>query len=103
LSPFEQLLAVLPPQSANLLPSPLSLLMTDPESEISHFYVTRDDLNHDNLNTNNTDELPNIDITCLQHAYQRIVTDNADEMHQYISRRNTFQPMETFIKKKNSN
>lgn len=38
LRPFEQLMAVLPPRSADLLPQPLQWLMTDPGSPLADFY-----------------------------------------------------------------
>ena len=35
--PFQQLISVLPPQSASLIPPPLSTLLTDPESSLAKF------------------------------------------------------------------
>jgi 5'-3' exonuclease len=38
LSPFEQLLCVLPPKSSHLLPKPLDKLLTDKDSSIKEYY-----------------------------------------------------------------
>ena len=38
LRPMEQLMAVLPPESADALPLSLAKLMTDPDSPIKDFY-----------------------------------------------------------------
>lgn len=38
--PLTQLMAVLPPESADLLPEPMSNLMVDPASPVAHFYPT---------------------------------------------------------------
>lgn len=38
--PFEQLLAVLPPESAKFLPEPYRVLMTEPSSPLRDFYPT---------------------------------------------------------------
>ena len=50
LSPFEQLLTVLPPQSKALLPRPLQWLMTSPRSPIIDFYPLQVCVDHDGKN-----------------------------------------------------
>eukprot|EP00667_Euglena_gracilis_P002269 EG_transcript_2268 len=39
--PFQQLVAVLPPQSAHALPAPLRPLMQDPKSPLAHFFPAK--------------------------------------------------------------
>lgn len=42
--PYQQLLCVLPPKSANLIPSPLNRLLTSYDSPIKHFYPDKFDI-----------------------------------------------------------
>tara|TARA_E500000178_G_scaffold347180_1_gene400023 strand:- start:608 stop:2356 length:1749 start_codon:yes stop_codon:yes gene_type:complete len=41
LKPFNQLMLVLPPQSSNLMPNVLKLVVDNPKSSIAHFYPTQ--------------------------------------------------------------
>ena len=56
-SPYEQLLAVLPPHSCQALPPKLQALMTDPNSPLKQFYPNRFE----------------VDVSGKQQVYQGIV------------------------------
>jgi hypothetical protein len=75
LTPFEQLLACLPPRSANLLPEPYSFLMNDPRSPILEYYPKdfRTDLNGKKNDYEAVVLLPFIDVGRLKAAESEFV------------------------------
>ncbi|KAL4710442.1 hypothetical protein ACJJTC_008844 [Scirpophaga incertulas] len=92
--PFEQLLAVLPAASKNLLPTPFHDLMTDEDSAIVHYYPVNfeTDLNGKRNDWEAVVLIPFIDETNLLSAmapcYQRLTDDEL--------KRNTHGPMLVF-------
>jgi len=72
--PFEQLLSVLPPQSATLLPKPLRSLMTSPTSPLSVYYP--DDFTVDMFSADREwmgiVQLPFIDETLLVESIKKV-------------------------------
>ncbi len=71
LSPFEQLLAVMPPQSAELLPECLRSLITEDESPIIDFYPKTFEIDYDGKRQEyeGTVILPFVDVERLKEAY----------------------------------
>jgi len=77
-----QLLSVLPPQSSELLPKPLSELMTNPSSPIADFYPTEftTDANGKRQSWEAVVKVPFINANSLLDVLNTIVdSDNADE------------------------
>lgn len=76
LSPFEQLLCVLPPFSANILPPPLNTLLTE-KSPIKEFYPSHFevDLEGKRNDWEGIAILPFIDLTVIQKYYRKYVKD----------------------------
>lgn len=72
LKPFQQLLAVLPPQSSQLLPSPLSSLMTDDNSPLKKYYPTEFTVDYSGKRNDweGIIKLPPIDFSFLNKIYQ---------------------------------
>jgi len=72
LKPFEQLLTVLPPQSAYLLPKPLQKLFKDKNSELLHLYPEsfQQDFLHKNQYWQGIPLLPHLDINLVKEVYK---------------------------------
>ena len=73
LTPYVQLLSVLPPQSSNILPRELQHLMRDKKSEIIYLYPT--DFEQDFISKNKywkgIPQLPPLDISLVNKVYNR--------------------------------
>ena len=73
LEPYMQLLAVLPPQSAFLLPKSLQKIMLNPKSSLAHMYPT--DFRQDFINKGRYWQgipyLPPLEIQLIVHAYRK--------------------------------
>lgn len=84
--PFEQLLCILPPQSANLLPGSISKLMFKP-SPIADYYPTsfKIDLNGRAVEHEGIVLIPFVDI----HKVRELVAENLDQLSQGEKQRNT--------------
>ena len=78
--PFIQLLNVLPPQSAHLLPKSYANLMTSKESPIYHFYPTKISLDYymNNYFHECEPKLPNIDINLILNSTKNIVLNELE-------------------------
>uniref|UniRef100_A0A6C0D0N5 Xrn1 N-terminal domain-containing protein n=1 Tax=viral metagenome TaxID=1070528 RepID=A0A6C0D0N5_9ZZZZ len=86
--PFVQLLSVIPPKSANLLPAPLNLLLTDSESILKPYLPDLKDIVIDTSGVKNLWEaktiLPIIDIELVKKAYANTI----DRVHKDELKRN---------------
>lgn len=73
LKPFEQLLTVLPPQSAYLLPRPLQTLFKDKKSELLHLYPLsfQQDFLHKRQYWQGIPLLPHLDIKLITDTYKK--------------------------------
>jgi 5'-3' exoribonuclease 2 len=73
LKPYMQLLAVLPPQSSNLLPNAMSKLMTNDKSSIVYMYPL--EFEQDQINKTKywmgIPKLPNLNIPLIKHSYNK--------------------------------
>ena len=73
LEPYMQLLAVLPPQSAFLLPESLQKIMLNPKSSLAHMYPT--DFKQDFINKGRYWQgipyLPPLEIPLIRHTYSK--------------------------------
>lgn len=81
--PFQQLLCVLPPKSAYLLPSPLDKLLTDPNSPIRHYYPDDFDvdLSGKRKEYEGVVQLPLLNVDAINKAYYNYVSNvNPNEM-----------------------
>ena len=105
LTPYEQLLAVLPPESSNILPEPISQLMTSSDSIIKSFYPELNDIkvevkNNGSFISEKNILLPFIDVNLLKTAFHTEfdkIKEN-DKMKKEIDR-NKFKSTQTFINK----
>lgn len=105
LTPYEQLLAVLPPESSNILPFPISELMKEKESPISSFYPELNTINFEvKTNGSFTEKnaiLPFIDIELLKNSFKKefdIILKENKNIDKIIDR-NTFKNTQMFINK----
>lgn len=73
LSPFEQLLTILPKQSAYLLPEKLRIIMTNPKGSAAHLYPTKFEL--DMINKKKywmcTPILPKLEINLIRKIFEK--------------------------------
>lgn len=74
LTPFEQLLAVMPPQSANILPSCLRSLILSEDSPILDFYPETFEIDYDGMRQEymGITILPFVDVDRLKKAYNEL-------------------------------
>jgi 5'-3' exoribonuclease 1 len=74
-TPYQQLLCVLPPKSANLIPYPLNTLLTNPNSPIKKYYpdTFKVDLSGKKKEYEGVILLPVIDSTSVQEEYFNIL------------------------------
>lgn len=88
LEPFEQLLAVLPPQSKHLLPAPLQKLMTNENSPLYHFYPEQFtvDLSGKRAEWEGIAQLPIMDFRLLRKTYKE-VSKHIDRNDRVLNRR----------------
>ena len=98
LTPYEQLLAVLPPESSNILPEPFSKLMTLSNSPINKFYPETDSIKIEVKNEyEKTILVPFIDVSLLRTTFNNIVTENKDNLSDDIINRNKFTKNKSYI------
>jgi 5'-3' exonuclease len=105
LTPYEQLLAVLPPESSNILPYPISELMVSKDSTINSFYPNIKDIkveikNNGSFISEKNILLPFIDVNLLKTTFN-IEFDkikNDEKLKKEIDR-NKFKNTQTFINK----
>ena len=95
LKPFMQLLAVLPPQSSNLIPNSLRKLMTDPRSSLGYLYPCEFD--QDFINKKRywmgIPKLPPLDIDLIKHIFNKY----EDELNLEEKKRNSIKkPFEIY-------
>ena len=111
LTPYEQLLAVLPPESSSILPYPISELMISKDSPISSFYPKIDDIkveikNNGSFISDRTKSLeknillPFIDVNLLKTSFNSEFDKikNDEKLKKEIDR-NKFKTTQTFINK----
>lgn len=81
LSPFEQLLAVMPPQSANILPESMRWLLTSDDSPILDFYPKKFDIDYDGKKSDymGITLLPFIDVDRLKKSFNDVKGSLTDE------------------------
>ncbi|KAH0791998.1 XRN 5'-3' exonuclease N-terminus family protein [Histomonas meleagridis] len=95
--PLEQLMAVLPPQSAHCLPPVMKYLMTDPKSELHEFYPTKFtvDLGGSTATWHGVVHVPFIDEVKMKKVLEKSdLSLTADEI-----KRNTFGKTKIFVHK----
>ena len=75
-TPFQQLLCVLPPKSANLIPYPLNDLLRNPASPLASFYPTEFeiDLSGKRKEWEGIVILPMVDFEMVRDVYFRVIT-----------------------------
>ena len=101
LTPFEQLLAVLPPESSKILPEPFSELMTSINSEILHFYPKTTDIKIESKNKyENTILVPFIDVDQLRQIFKKTYENNSQTLLKEDIERNLFKNTEKYINSK---
>jgi len=78
ITPFEQLLVILPPQSSFLLPKPLSKLTTNPKSSLAHLYPLefQVDFLYKHKYYEGIPRLPELEINLVKHTFAKY----ADEL-----------------------
>jgi 5'-3' exonuclease len=75
-TPFQQLLCVLPPKSAHLIPEPLSSLLTNPNSSLKEFCPTtfKVDLSGKRQEWEGTVLLPMVNFKCVETEYNKNIS-----------------------------
>lgn len=102
LTPFEQLLAVLPPQSSKILPEPFSDLMLSKNSPIYNFYPEITSLQIEIKNEyEKTILVPFIDVLLLKNTFENTYQDKKELLSNDEINRNYFKETQSFIKKMN--
>jgi 5'-3' exonuclease len=83
LRPFEQLLAVLPPQSSDLLPNSINKVMTDPSYGLNHLYPISFTLDYLGKRKfwQTTPFLPNLEIDSIKRVFDGLA-NTLDEKEQ---------------------
>ena len=73
MSPFEQLLIIMPPQSKYLLPKPFEKLVSTYESQISHLYPIdfQIDFLYKKRYWEGIPSLPSLEINLVRHIYKK--------------------------------
>ncbi len=97
LNTFEQLLAVLPPQSASLLPITLQTLMTDGDSVLQPYYPTefKIDITGKRAEWEGIALLPIMDISLLKRVFQEKVETLTDKEMRRNRREQTYRIVST--------
>lgn len=97
LTPFEQLLAVLPPESSNILPDYFAKLMTSKNSPISSFYPENHSIKIEiKSEYEKTILVPFIDVKLLRNTFNQICENNKD-VYNLIINRNQFVKTKKYI------
>jgi 5'-3' exonuclease len=78
ITPFEQLLVILPPQSSFLLPPTLAKLITNPKSSLAHLYPLefQVDFLYKHKYYEGIPRLPELEISLVKHSFAKY----ADEL-----------------------
>lgn len=98
LSPYEQLLAVLPPESSHILPQPVSELMTSANSKIYNFYPELDSIKVEiKSEYEKTILVPFIDVNVLRNVFKECFENEQNKLTQDEIQRNYFKQTKTFI------
>jgi len=98
LTPFEQLLAVLPPESAEILPPPFSDLMTSSTSKIKSFYPETDSIKVEiKSEYEKTILVPFINVHLLRDTFRNVSDVNKNKLSDVTMRRNMFINNKNYI------
>lgn len=98
LTPYEQLLAVLPPESSNILPEPFSKLMTSDDSEIKTFYPNTNSIKVETKNEYEKHILvPFINVQLLRTSFKKNYDSYKDILSQNDIDRNLFKSNKYYI------
>jgi 5'-3' exonuclease len=98
LTPFEQLLAVLPPESAEILPQPFSDLMTSSTSKIKSFYPETDSIKVEiKSEYEKTILVPFINVHLLRDTFRNVSDVNKNKLSDVTMRRNMFINNKNYI------
>jgi|688.fasta_scaffold80872_2 5'-3' exoribonuclease 2 len=98
LTPYEQLLAVLPPESSSILPKPFTDLMISNNSEISNFYPCINDIKIEIKNQyEKTILVPFINVELLRNTFKNKYTNNKDILTKEELDRNLFKNTISYI------
>ena len=98
LTPFEQLLAVLPPESSNILPECFGNLMITKDSPIYSFYPDTNSIKIEVKNSyENTILVPFIDVKLLRNTFQDTLENNKNSCNDDVMKRNEFLKTKNYI------
>jgi 5'-3' exonuclease len=98
LTPFEQLLAVLPPESSNILPECFGNLMTSTNSPIYSFYPENDSIEIEIKNEYEKNILvPFVNVKLLRSTFNIICEDDKDTDTNIAMKRNEFIKTKNYI------
>jgi 5'-3' exonuclease len=98
LTPFEQLLAVLPPESAEILPEPFADLMTSSTSSIKSFYPETDSIKVEiKSEYEKTILVPFINVHLLRDTFINVSDINKNKLSDVTMRRNIFINNKNYI------
>ena len=98
LTPFEQLLAVLPPESSNILPNCFGNLMISKDSPIKSFYPDNNSIKIEIKNIyEKTILVPFIDVKLLRDTFQKTYGDNKNICNIVEMKRNEFIKTKNYI------
>lgn len=98
LTPFEQLLAVLPPESAGILPEPFEKLMIDKTSPINLFYPETDSIKIEiKSEYEKTILVPFIDVKLLRNTFDKSCYQHKDILTEIAMKRNLFIKTKNYI------
>jgi 5'-3' exonuclease len=98
LTPFEQLLAVLPPESSNILPNFFGNLMRSKDSPIKSFYPDNNSIKIEIKNIyEKTILVPFIDVKLLRDTFQKTYEDNKNICNIVEMKRNEFIKTKNYI------
>jgi 5'-3' exoribonuclease 2 len=98
LTPYEQLLAVLPPESSNILPKPFSDLMTKNDSPISNFYPKLDTIKVEYKSEyEKTILVPFIDVKLLRNTFKEVFEKEKSILSEEELNRNNFKKTLSYI------
>lgn len=98
LTPYEQLLAVLPTESSNILPKPFSELMTKNDSPISNFYPKLDTIKVEYKSEyEKTILVPFIDVKLLRNTFKEVFENEKHILSEEELNRNKFKTTLSYI------
>ena len=104
LTPFEQLLAVLPPESSNILPEQFGKLMTSKNSDIQIFYPNTDSIKIEiKSEYEKTILVPFINVKLLRNTFNKTFNENKDILTDVDIKRNIFKTNKNYINSKKLN